>query len=270
MPLNGEGGIRFINPQGLGYSLSPTYADLKSGFYKKTYDESEPQGEVVGDIAFTGATPYRIYKGFVDWINKGYPLEVIYEPDAVKYYRSVGVITLQKGELERAGYLLCPATLACLTPWYKASPVSVRIEPSGGSGNTTRYSCRYPTRYQQARLKSSIEVEASGHMPSAVKVTIAGPLVNPIIALYDEATSELYGKMQLSATLDNDNTLYYSSVISEAVIEIDGADASEHLELSNTSYFRIPLNRRCLLSISADTSVATTAFVQIFDYFRSA
>lgn len=268
--LNGESGIRFINPQGLGYSLSPTYADLKYGFYRQTSDESEPQGEVVGDIAFTGAVPYQDYKSFVDWINKGYPLELIYEPNMMKYYRPVKVITLQKGELERAGYLLCPATFSCLSPWYKASPISMRIEPTGGSGSTTRYDCRYPARYQQSRLESSVEVEAGGHMPSAVRVTVTGPLINPAIALRDEATNELYGKMQLNTTLYSGDTLFFSTVISEAVVEINGKDASEYLELSNKSFFRIPLKRRFLLSIIADTSVTSTAFVQIFDYFRSA
>ena len=62
-PLNGETGIYFQNPAGLGMVLNPSFADNKRGFFVKTSGDIEPQGEIVGDLVFVrNGDPYENYR----------------------------------------------------------------------------------------------------------------------------------------------------------------------------------------------------------------
>lgn len=267
--LNGESGMRLCNPFGFGFRLSPTFGSLNRGFFLITNSQKEPQGQCGGDLYFTGVNPYADYTRFVDWLNKGYDLEFAYQPNDEQYFSSVVIDTFDKTEIGVGGYLEVPIVLNRLTPWYKQNPLSLRLEPSSSSEGSKRYTYRYPYRYQTGRFSSSVEVRAQGHIPSGLIITIAGPLTNPVFTLTDVLTGEEYGRMKLNTTVQGGSSVVFSTLENKASIAIDGEDASKYLNLANENFFQIPLNRTCELSLSADTSVVTTALIQIYDYYRS-
>lgn len=267
-PLNGERGVWLTNPFGFGYQKSPTFGDLGRGFFVVTNDLYEPQGQCGGDVVFVGDDPYKDYTDFVNFLNGGYALEVGYQPKDTRYWCAVEIDTVEKTEIGDMGWLTVPVTFNKTTPWYLPSPLSLRLEPAS-EGGVKRYNYRYPYRYQQGRFASSLEVKAQGHMNSSVVITINGPLTNPIIMLKDTATGAEYGSIKLATTVYGGSTLVYSSKPNDAKVTIDGQDAVQYIDVANNNFFQIPLNTTCELSINADTGVTTTAFIQIYDYFRS-
>ncbi|MEG0913709.1 MAG: hypothetical protein RSG53_08890 [Oscillospiraceae bacterium] len=267
--LNGESGMRLINPFGFGYQLAPTYGALNHGFYAVTNKKKEPQGQCGGDLVFTRANPYADYMVFVDWMNKGYELEFAYQPLDVQFFSSVEIDTFEKTEIGDGGYLTVPVVFNKLTPWYKQNPISMRLEPSSSGGDSKRYTYRYPYRYQTGRFSSSVEVRAQGHIPSGLVIAIAGPLTNPVFTLTDVLSGEEYGRMKLRTTVQSGSIVTFSTIENRSGIDIDGVDASQYLNLANENFFQIPLNKTCELTLSADTNVVTTALIQIYDYYRS-
>lgn len=265
-PMDGTNGILFLNPQGLGFSSAPTFADIKYGFFADVDNSAEPMNQVVGDIAFIG-DPYGKYHTFVNWLNKGYPLELMYQPKGTQFYRSVEVSNLSKGEIELSGILRCTLALNCLTPWYKPNPINVNLAPDEDSGK--RYSYSYPYTYSSSAAESAVEIVSAGHIDGAIKLSAAGPLVSPVITLTNLGTGEVVGKVALNITVDSGQTLEFSTVPSDSYITVDGEDVIGNVDIMENVFFRLPRNTACSLSMVNSGAESIVAQIKVYDYYRS-
>ncbi len=270
--LNGNG-VLMTNVSGFGYAKSPSYSDLSYGFYQKVEDVSEPQGVLVGDVNFyrkdTIKEPYAAYRAFVNWVNSGSSLAFVYCPfGGEEYYRDVDVTLLSKGEKEVCGILTVPMTCTAKTPWYRNSPISITIEPNQGQ-NAKRYSFCYPHLYGQNGENIGCEIFGGGQMESGLKVSIPGPVLNPVIRLTDVVSGAEYGRLQLVADIPRGSTLFYSTLRYDAYVRIDGEDAIDLVNLEYAPLFGVPVGRLCRLEISADAALPDFIQVQLYDYFRS-
>lgn len=265
-PMDGTNGILFLNPQGLGFSSAPTFADNKYGFFADVDNSSEPMNQVVGDIAFIG-DPYGKYQAFVNWLNKGYPLELMYQPKNTQFYRSVEVSDLSKGELELSGILRCTMSFNCLTPWYKPNPIDVNLVPD--EEGIKRYSYSYPYSYAASAATSAVEIVSDGHIDGAIRLSAVGPLVSPVITLTNLGTGEVVGKMALDITVDSGQVLEFSTVPSDSYITVDGEDVIGAVDIMENVFFRLPRNTACSLSMANSGSASLVAQIKVYDYYRS-
>ena len=249
-------------PQGMGWADNNTYADAR-GFFPRT-DSRPVQPAPVGEFIIGG---YEEYKDFVDWIFGGYELTLIYAPEETEYKIDVDIISVSKAELTKQGVLVCPFTMAAKTPWYKPTVREMVIAPPASEVGYKRYSYAYPYQYAAASLSNSVEILAAGHMPAAIYMTIAGPLTNPKISL---TGTELIGTMDLSGvSIDADETLTFSTRFGSIGVWKDGVDLLEYLDLNNNNFFEIPTGETVTLTLESDSDIATTAIIQLYEYYRS-
>lgn len=254
--------IHMRNPAGLGWSDNNTYADAR-GFFPRT-DSRPVQPAVTGDFVIAG---YDTYKELADWIHQGYDLTLVYDPNGTEYRIDVDILSLLKGEINAWGRLECPFSMAAKTPWYKPTVREMVIAPPASEVGYKRYSYAYPYQYAAASLSNSVEILAAGHMPAAIYMTIAGPLTNPKISL---TGTELIGTMDLSGvSIAADETLTFSTRFGSIGVWKDGVDLLEYLDLNNNNFFEIPTGETVTLTLESDSDIATTATIQLYEYYRS-
>lgn len=260
----------FINPQGLGFANAHAVNVIENGFYKNAYTEYQ-RANIVGELVVMGNTKeaYENYRTLVNWLNKGYGLYLIYSPfGTLKYYTDINIDYLQKSEYTMMRYLSCAVSMTTKSPWYIPTPTVLNIEPEA-TGEVTTYDCAYDCTYLSDSVSGAIQVQARGHIPSAIKITAQGALTNPTITL-TSATGVVIGKMALTGSVDSEDEFLYQSLYLDSGVWINGVDQIANVDLSNNNFFRIPIGQTCTLTISTSDSVQTiTAAIFIYDYYRS-
>ena len=255
--------IHLREPAGLGWADNNTYADAR-GFFPRT-DSRPVQPAVTGDFVIAG---YATYKALADWIHQGYELTLVYDPSGTEYRIDIDILSLQKGEINAWGRLECPFAMAAKTPWYKPTTRELVIAPPASEVGYKRYSYAYPYQYAAASLSNSVEILAAGHMPAAIYMTIPGPLTNPCITLSLDGTE--IGKMDLNGvSVASGETLIFSTRFGTIGVWKDSTDLLEYLDLNNNNFFEIPTGDTCVLTIESDSDIATTATIQLNEYYRS-
>lgn len=274
--MNGEKGVYVTGLTGLGFSLTPTYADLKRGFFVSVSDEAEPQGAVAFTVVFT-KNAYKTYDVFVNWLTAAGKLTLVYNPTGVQeYYRDVTINSIQKGELSSVGWLEIPCSFSCNTPWYLPLPTYLSLEHSG-----VDESKRYDYEYTEALIYGSDSsasllgtIAGSGHVPGALELAYHGAITNPKIRLVGDISGKTYGICSVTAVLDAADTLLFSTRYEDSYIRKISAEGLETdlldaLDLSTTPFFHIPVDEPCTLSIESDASFTGSANLLIFYYYRS-
>ena len=256
--------IHMNNPAGLGWADNNVYADAR-GFFPRT-DSRPVQPAVTGDFVIKG---YDTYKELVDWLHQGYDLTLVYDPDGTEYRIDIDMLSVSKGEGNLWGWLECPFTMAAKTPWYKPTTREMEITPPVSEIGYKKYDYEYDYEYSVASLSNSVEILAAGHMPAAIYMTIGGPLVNPSITLTDSDSVEI-GKMDLNGvSIEDGETLIFSTRFGSIGVWQDGNDLLEYLDLNNNNFFEIPTGETVTLTLASDSDIATTATIKLYEYYRS-
>ena len=269
--LNGEQGVYASGLAGLGFSLSPFFADLSRGFFLVTSENNEPQNSFSCTIWFT-RSPYRSYQSFVDWLASAGAVTLVYNPTgAQEYYRNISVNSVQKGELNAVGWLETPCSIFCNTPWYMPSPTPFELE-SSGTDESKRYDYAYSEtlRYgldSSAALKGTIA--GAGHIPGSLELTYCGAITNPRIRLTGNISGRVYGICSVVADVLKFSTKYENSYVTRISASGEETDLLDALELGSNPFFHIPVNEPCTISIEADAAFAGVASMLVYYYFRS-
>ena len=274
--LNGELGVYAWALAGFGQSLSPVFADLNRGFFVPVSDESEPQNSIAFTATFTKSA-YETYLQLVDWLAAAGTITIVYNPTGnQEYFRDVTINFLQKGELNKLGWLEIPCSFLCITPWYLPTPTTLNLE-SVGADESKRYDYVYSESLRYGNDSSATlsgTIAGAGHNPGSIELTYYGSIVNPKIRLVGNITGKTYGICSLSVTLLSTDQLKLSTRYEECYVKrIDAigeeTDLLDALDLSTTPFFHIPVNEPCTLSIEADASFSGFAELTIFYYYRS-
>lgn len=274
--LNGDRGVYAHTISGLGYTLSPIFADLSRGFFLPVSDESEPQGTVPFTITFT-RNVYETYQSMVNWISASGTLTLIYNPTGKQEFcRDVSVSFLQKGEKNAVGWLEIPCSFFCRTPWYAPSPAVLDLG-AAGEDKSKRYNYRYTAKLRYGRnslATLSGTVMGAGHIPGSLELTYRGSITNPRIRLTGAVSGKAYGLCSVSVLLGATDTLKFSTRYENAYVKKVSASGAETdlldvLDLSTTPFFHIPVDEPCTISIEADTPFTGYADLLIYYYYRS-
>lgn len=274
--LNGEKGIFLSNPTGLGVNLSPSFADLHKGFFRPISGDSEPQSTIAGDLVFIGDNAYADYRAFVDWCAVSDDLFLIYKPYGnTEFYRKVRINYLTKTELTDTRWLSVPMSLACLTPWYRATPSKMTM--STEEGNVMQYPFSYASDliYSSSNAGSmAVDLGTAGHIPAAFVLNYSGEIINPKITLKGSTTGQTYGVCALSITLSAGEQIEVSTQYGNSYAhKIDGSgkvsDILECVDLAYEPFPRIPVSEDCTLYLGADEIIRGSATVRVYYYYRS-
>lgn len=262
--LNGENNLYFVDAAGFGVDVSDSFADFGYGFFTNTNSKNHPQQTLTGTLVFKGLDTLKEWQSFVNWVMTAEKLYFVYVPVDCEYRREVEVKFFTKGE-RKVCYLEVAASFTCLTPWYRETPVKVSMQTQ--ASNAMRYSWTYnATVYANSGgADMSAEVQANGHLPSAIVFEFDGEIVNPVLKLTDENGSVL-GECALTASVSG---LTVSTLYRDSYVRSGGTDLLSSLDITKEEpFFHIPLGIPCTISITA-SSATGEARVSVYDYYRS-
>nr|DAK94688.1 MAG TPA: Baseplate protein [Caudoviricetes sp.] len=275
-PLNGERGVYLTEPQGLGATLSPVFADLQYGFFEPVADAAEPQSTVTGTLVFVRPTPYQTYRQLLQWI--GTEVTICYVPTpGTTYYRDLSINYVQKGELTELGWLECPFSFFATGPWYVGDVSTLRIGSDSSDGTPKRYDYAYEAdlRYGSDAVYSlSGTIYNRGQLPGVVDLVYTGAVINPRIRLIGEVTGRVYGLCSAEASLVDTDTLHYTNDYRSAVLQripADGVveDLLDTLDLSTDPFSRLPVSEPVVIEMVSDTALTGQASVKVYSYWRT-
>lgn len=281
IPLNNETGIFLYDPTGLGFDYSNDYGESGSGFFMRVKDGIS-QTEMSFALVFppkevavgSDKDPYPRYRDFVDWIYAAEELYFVYCPYAPnEYYRKIEIQSVEKGELDKLGCLQLSTSILPLTPWYLPAPIHVSFGEE--QENAMRYTFTYTEDliYGVGSRDYTAEITAKGHIPSAMKVTFKGQVINPVLTLRGSANRDkVYGECKISETFSSDDTLVFSTAEQDSyVIKIDAqgnkTDLLDKIDITTNPFFRAPTIEPCELTLSGE-SILGKASMLLYVYYR--
>ena len=274
-PLNNETGVFLYQPNGLGIEYSNSYGESGSGFYLRTKDGLS-QSEIGFTLVFPPFTdsPYVRFRTFIDWISAAEELYLIYCPyGSYEYYRHIEFRTIEKTEIQQDGSLQSAASVLPLTPWYLPSPINIDF---GGEDedHAMRYTYTYTDDliYGVGSTDYTAEIESRGHMPSAVKVTFKGEVINPTLTLRGAGTRKVYGECKIAETFTQGETLVFCTAEQDSYVkkidtENEETDLLDKIDITSNPFFRVPLSEPCELTISGEGIYGQASMVQ-YVYYR--
>lgn len=275
--LNGERGVYFSAPEGLGYVLTPTFADLKYGFFQANNADAEPQETINGTLVFVAPNAYANYQTFVDWANAATALRLVYAPTGdTEVYKQISVNYVQKSELTKVRWLECPCSFFGLSPWYRPEATSLDMA-TFASGNIKRYTYTYTPslRYgSDSAAQLSGIVYPAGHVPAALNFYFYGAVDSPVLSLVGNITGKVYGRASVDAATGPTDTLEYSSMYRDSFIRVRHADGSTEdlldvVDLSTVPFFRAPITEPSTFTLSSDATFDGAGVLEVNYYYRS-
>lgn len=264
--LNGEAGIWFTNPEGLGVTFNFPMLDLRNGFFRTAVEDVIPQVPITGTLTFmrTLVTPednYGIFKGLLLAANV---VEFAYTPDTtltpVQYRIRVALDYLTKSE-KNGNWLSCPVSFSPLTPWYRITTAVVPLAVTLDDANV--FKCEY-TPYGD--LGAAFVLEANGGTPQSVFA-------------FNEAQTEVYGSFSIAASdVINTNGNYVLSTRYEDCYATHTAGGTTvdlvNIAMVNNANEIFPRLRPrkkgiILVGYASDTSKPTSIQATFYNYYRS-
>lgn len=274
--LNGDRGVYAHDLAGFGFTLSPSFADLSRGFFIAVSDEADPQNTLAFTVTFT-RNAYETYESFINWLASAGSVTIVYDSSGrQEFWRDVTVNFFQKGEKTALGWLECPCSFFCNTPWYLPSPTTLDLG-TAGKDNRKRYNYRYTKdlRYgQNSSASLAGTIAGAGHIPGALEVTYRGAITNPKIRLVGNISGKTFGVCSVTTVLSSTDILKFSSRYENSYVKRIAAggvetDLLDALDLSSTPFFHIPVDEPCTVSIEADSAFTGSADLLIYYYYRS-
>ena len=256
-------------PSGLGVTIEHDFGRSSDGFFTATRSELS-QGNVVGELVFRQG--YAGYKTLVDWLFVDYDIMLIYRPIDVDYLRDIEIEAVDKGELGTGGWLTCPVSLRCSSPWYTRLPVRIDLTPT--ADDSKRYPASYPMRYALSGDINSADITAGGHIEAALSISIPGPLDAPMITLRLKSSEVILGRVNLpDIEIGADESLLFSSRHGSMgiwrVTTAETIDLIDYIDLMDNNFFRLPVGVPCTLSIGSDIAITQAAAIQVFEYYKA-
>lgn len=163
------------SPSGLGYSRNNTFRQVGERFI--LVSSKQNQGTIEGTIILAPSDIYKNYQELVSFLSYS-PLQIKYTPytGGGDYFRDVVVSKLEKTEIDKNGYMSCPISFQCITPWYRKYYSASGNSSSGGLAWI--WEVTFDTGFSSGQ-DMVIEFDSDSRLDSPCKVSIHGPIANP-------------------------------------------------------------------------------------------
>lgn len=278
--LNNEDGIFLYEPSGLGLEYENEYGKSESGFFMRIKDEIA-QNATEFTLVFppneyceSQYEPYERYRRLIDWIYSATELYFVYCPyGTYEYYKKVDIETIEKSELDKYGSLRPKVSILPLTPWYLPAPININF---GGDDDehVMRHTFTYDEylHYGVGTSAYAADITMKGHIPSAVKITFQGQVINPSVTLRGSVSRTVYGKCSITGEFHQDDTFILSTAEQNSYVKkIDSqgveTDLLDSIDITTNPFFRVPTSEPCEISIAGD-SIYGKASMLLYVYYR--
>lgn len=262
--INGDGteydltrvGALLWNPAGLGWGLTPTVNPVGTTYIvtETALEQPKPSGSVVFHT-------YEEYQEFLSFVQIG-GLVLCYNPAGTWYYLDC-TVKLDKTEIKpENNRLICGITFYGTSQWYEKT-ISMALSyvlPE----NAKAYSYRYSYAYSGG-VTGSVRIQ-NGSLTSYFRLTIMGPVENPVYVLYQGGAQIARGK--INATLVQGRKLVIDT--NPATMEIAEynlnnqfvADRYAQSDFTTERLFALPPGVS-QLQVNDDNGPVTSAFVEV-------
>ena len=267
--LQGERGIYFVGPSGLGLQNKNLTADLGHGFFKKLDAFSFPAQPVAGELVFLPPAAYQVYREFVRWISAASQLLLLYRPYGTDTFQAIGSVDyLRKSELEGPRILRCAFQFTPQTPWYK--PQTMDLVMQDAAENAMKYPFTYDAdlTYGSDLVGSwAVKITPAGMIPASLSFSFSGAATDPILTLTGQNTNTEYGRCAITGEITG---LEFSSLYTDSYVrDGSGADLMDDVDPAYDPFFRVPLTEPCILRLQASNTLAGSASVSVNYFYRS-
>lgn len=255
-------------PAGLGYEYVTEYSQLGDTFI--TNLRSMGQGQISGQINFLNYDNYRKMVNFIESSEKLYLSYIVpYKNGDREYLKDIQLQSMTKTEIQPNGVISESIVIDCLSLWYETNTAIYEIS---GELKIIRWDFTWDSYFSGYNARN-LKINNTGHTDAAIEVEIDGQVVNPKIQLYID--NELYQSVNITDTIATNQKLLYSSRENNFYIEkelVDGTIESlfnlSNIDFSADNVLRIPKNRSCELSLTADNDIEHAQII-IYVYYKA-
>lgn len=234
-----NGGLFLYNISGLGFEKNVEYIKVGNRFI--TNKEEYAQQQIGGELEFDEMT-YDEYSKFVDFILQASSLKLIYVPKKTvrtEYYRDIDIVQLDKAEEDDFNILTCPISINTKSLWYEERKIIYTVE---NVEDELRWDFEWDSRFADYGDRNMI-FENKGHVEAPFLLEMKGAVQNPGLSVY--VNGELKNQIDLNITIENDETLVYSTQDDELLLYVVDGNGNKtnlfnDLDLNNINFFKLP------------------------------
>ena len=164
--------------------------------------------------------------------------------------------SITKTQKQIDGILKETITFDCLSLWYEENTVTYTVEPQT---DEIRWDFRWDSKFSDYDSRNLNYIN-EGHVEAPIYVEMNGNLVNPEIQLYVDG--QLYQTVKITTEIEQYEKLIYDSRENQFAIFKQKADGTieslfslDCLDFANDNVIRLPKNRSCEISLTADNEV---------------
>ena len=267
--LNGDQGVWFVTPEGLGARWKILTADLGHGFFKELPTDAVPADPVAGELKFLPAGAYSAYRSFLRFVASSSELRLLYCPYGTETYYVRGRFEyLQKGELDQTAILTVPVSFVPFTPWYQPRSLTLTMQAASESDMTFPFTFDQDLRFPSSAVGSwAVEITPAGDQPASLVFEFSGAATNPVLTLTGVNSETEYGRCAVTGTVTG--LRYSSQYLDSYVTDGGGSDLMDDVSPGYDPFFRVPLSEPCVLRLQASGELSGSATVSVNYFYRS-
>ena len=250
------------DPSGLGYGYTTEYQQLGNTFV--TNLRNFTQGQITGTANFKSYDNYRALVDFIEASNSlRFSYKIPYKNGTTKeYFKDIQIADISKTQIQPNGILSEAVTFDCLSLWYEENTVTYTVEPLS---DEIRWDFRWDSKFSDYDSRNLNYIN-QGHVEAPIHVEMDGHLVNPKIVL--SVDGEEYQTVEIKTEIQQYEKLIYDSRENQFTIAREKADGTiedlfslDCLDIGNDNVVRLPKNRSCEISLTADNEVLNAQLV---------
>lgn len=257
------------DPAGLGYGYETDYEKVGNVFIENI--RTLEQGTFTGTVNTIG---YNNYAKLVNFIENSANLRLYYvipypNQETKEYYRDVEFRNITKSEIQRNGVISEEIEFECKSLWYSINEANYYIE---AGEKEIRWNFEWDSRFLSYNARS-LSIVNNGHTEAAIKLSIDGEVVNPVLGLSVEG--QQVQTIPFTCSIQEFEKFEYSSKDGDSYVRKQNTDGTytslfnlNVLEFNNNNVLKLPKGKSCEIQLTADDDIQK-AKLQVFIYYKS-
>lgn len=263
--LNTSKSAYMPSPEGLGYSMDGDYTRIGSGWVSGNLSDVQP--ELSGDVYIQSDDAFKDFSNLVKFIRTAQKLKFVYQNTMGEYLRDVDVTGVENSGMVGTHTIKCTLTMAARSLWYSNSVTNYAI--SSVASDAMRYPYRFPSIFRGA-VNGEIEVSNDGSVEAPFTVSFTGPIVNPILSLYQD--EEEISKMKIVGEASEGESIELSTVDGDLYCyrktAAGNVNLTDKLDIENDNFFKIPIGVSTI-RLSSDGDVTKPIIITVRKLYRA-
>lgn len=221
------------DPKGFGIEYKGEYVRVGDRWIVDRVELQQPQPE--GKVIFA-VNPYNTYQSFINFLNAAKALYLVYQPAGMKteYFADIDVVKIDKVGYSAGKRMEVPCKFICKSLFYTEEVFEYHIQKAD---REIRWAFRWYTRFNDQNYVY-FDFNNDGHVDSPFSLSFTGYCTNPEMSVYQDG--KIIGYVKFNLTLQQNETLVFSTYDDDLKIQVDGKDRMDILDFTNENFFKIP------------------------------